>query len=202
MSYRKDNKQKLPFGLDYNDLNVVVDQKRFKLPLPINGPLNNSEKEIAKEYMNFMTNVKESSFYSDLKDDDIQGINDGIERYSDKYRKKRKPNRLLADHPFIVEFFPEELYDVMGIDNKKKKLLKLNKIQDNKLGENLEDKLRNIEENDNAVLDENNAEKENGEDEFDDEFEEDEDDDYNAEKYFDDGDDDYGADDDDDEAAF
>lgn len=40
---------------------------------------------------------------------------DGIKRYTDRYRKKRKVGRTVDEHPYVIEFFPKELYDVMGV---------------------------------------------------------------------------------------
>lgn len=145
------------------------------------------------------------------------GLNDGIQRYSDKYLKKRKITTSIDDHPYHLEIFPKELYSVMGIN--KKKLLTISKfsnkddiftgsIQDEKAGLSMLEKLKELAED--VDEDDENSEKktttvaatdENIDDEFDDE---DEDDDYNAEKYFDDGDDDEYGDQDDygDEPAF
>ena len=139
-------------------------------------------------------------------------------RYSDKYKKTKKIGRTIEEHPYQLEFFPDELYSVMGISNKqKKKLLSLSKFKaDGGLkqyaareseadsAQSMLEKLKDMAED----LDSNNAnnatkedDNEEIEEEMDDDFEEDDDDDYNAEKYFDDGDDDV-ADDGDDEAAF
>lgn len=157
---------------------------------------------------------------------------DGIERYSDRYKKIQKIGRTIDEHPYQPEYFPSELYSVMGITNKhdKKEFLLLSKFKSNgglkqilsneKL-ENLDEqsKLNSMKEKmlsmiDNSVNvndDDNNNdgktrsgdEQEIDEDDLDDEFEDEDDDDYNAEKYFDDGDDDDGGDDGgDDEAAF
>lgn len=143
---------------------------------------------------------------------------DGIERYSDKYKKVKKIGRTIEEHPYQLELFPEELYSVMGISSKqKKKLLSLStfkadggltqfaaRTSEEDTAQSMLDKLKDMAED----LDSNSAnngakedENEEIEEDMDDDFEEDDDDDYNAEKYFDDGDDDI-ADDGDDEAAF
>ncbi|CAI4759639.1 BBF_collapsed_G0046700.mRNA.1.CDS.1 [Saccharomyces cerevisiae] len=57
---------------------------------------------------------------------DEDDTNDGIERYSDKYLKKRKIGISIDDHPYNLNLFPNELYNVMGIN--KKKLLAISKF--------------------------------------------------------------------------
>ena len=149
-------------------------------------------------------------FRSEIKD--AEGINDGLKRYSDKYVKKRKISPSIDDHPYAIEFFPSELYKVMGVDEgKKKKLLTLSKLRNSKevleslenddIGKSMLERLKNIaeDENEDTNTKEDVPEFEENDDEFDDE---DDDDDYNAEKYFDDGEDFGDADDFDDEAAF
>ncbi|CDK25321.1 unnamed protein product [Kuraishia capsulata CBS 1993] len=219
----------LPFGLDYHDIKKTGEDEPLKYPLPVNSQMTQKERDSAKHLINFTKLMRDGPFYTgklDSVDSDKSnkkaekdanyyegGINDGIKRYSDRYRKKRKTVRSIDDHPYIIQFFPDELLSVMGVDNsKKKKLLSISRYKissDPNFGDLIkksEDKsseimsrLQDVEEDTTT-----NQEVENDEDvEEDDEFEEDEDDDYNAEKYFDDGDDD-GRDDDDggDEAAF
>lgn len=45
----------------------------------------------------------------------FEGLNDGIKRYTDRYHKKRKVGRSVDEHPYVVDFFPKELYPAMGI---------------------------------------------------------------------------------------
>lgn len=143
----------------------------------------------------------------DKSEIDEEGINDGIKRYSDRYIKKRKIGRSIDEHPYVIEFFPQELYKVMGVDDKKKKkLLSLSKLKNSK------EVIDNLENDGNSILERLKGmaeEEENKKDEepepeenLDDEFEEEDDDDYNAEKYFDDGEDFGDEDDYNDEAAF
>ncbi|ODV98448.1 hypothetical protein PACTADRAFT_48210 [Pachysolen tannophilus NRRL Y-2460] len=243
------NRALLPFGLEYNDVNSPhFEEESSKLTIPIDGPSTNAEKESAKQSIKFQNILKNGPFYtgslqsaainvqnnnnkvnkkSQIIYNDQDGINDGIKRYSDRHRQKRKIGRSIDEHPYVIEFFPEELYTVMGIDNKrKKKLLSLSNYSKNleqddrlillektkKINEKLEN-LKNISDETSinasaGIGGASNQEDEDVEDEDaaaeeDDEFEEEDDDDYNAEKYFDDGDDVYGDDDEDDnEAAF
>lgn len=135
-----------------------------------------------------------------------------IQRYSDRYKKVKKVGRSIDEYPYQLEFFPEELYSVMGITKKKKKLLLSSYKDDGGLAsftvaqsedtaQLMLEKLKSLAEDLDADPQTNPEEENAEEDDFDDEFEEDDDDDYNAEKYFDDGDDDMG-DDGDEEAAF
>ncbi|SCU85576.1 LADA_0D08350g1_1 [Lachancea dasiensis] len=216
----------LPFGLSYSDVGANENTELPTIPLPVNGLLSATERATAVNYINFVTAVREGPFYTGslelsvdgqgknqkLIDDD--GISDGIERYSDRYLKKRKIGVSIDEHPFHLEFFPEELYQVMGIN--KKKLLALSQLDkrtdvytgsdikdDDAAGLSMLEKLKGLaEDEDEAANGEGKDENKEPED-VDEEFDSDEDDDYNAEKYFDDGDDDAGDDDDyGDEPAF
>ncbi|OWB73135.1 nucleotidyltransferase activity protein [[Candida] boidinii] len=232
MSFRdRGNRVLLPFGLEYSDI-IQEQDKGLIYPLPINGPVTKLEDDSSKQFTNFTELMKNGNFYSgklesllpDYTNSKISylegGVNDGIKRYSDRYRKQSKAGRSIQDHPFNLEFFPQELHSVMisknNNKNKKKKILALSnyskgvdndmsefiKLSEEEKKKELLDRINNVEEDDNENAVNENPEDEEDEDE-DEEFEEDEDDDYNAEKYFDDGDD-YGDEEDggDDEAAF
>ncbi|CCH43573.1 DNA-directed RNA polymerase III subunit [Wickerhamomyces ciferrii] len=210
----------LPFGLDYSDLNNGnKENEKPQIPLPVNGNSSKLEKIVASHFLNFQTTVKDGPFYtgSNLEIEntkgkteiDEEGINDGLKRYSDRYRKKRKIGRSIDEHPYVIEFFPQELYKVMGVDDKKKKkLLSLAKLKNSKevldnldnpaIGESILEKLKDMAEDEDDKEEPDPEPEEN----FDDEFESDDDDDYNAEKYFEDGDDFAEEDDFNDEAAF
>lgn len=216
-----------------------MDNRILKFPLPVNGELNKIERQFAQQFLNYAKTMRDSSFYTGsfaslknqvtsegkvkkrLKFDESEGINDGIKRYSDRFRKKRKIGRSIDEHPYNLEFFPQELYSVMGVDKKKRKMLAISsyKAQSDNLDvsgllqrneqdkademlERLHSMAESLDANGNVINKDDKAEEE--EEAIDDEFEEDDDDDYNAERYFNDGDDDeYGDEDNgDDEAAF
>lgn len=234
----------LPFGLGYGDVGKNHITEFPSIPLPINGPITNKERSLAVKYINFAKTVKDGPFYTGsmnliidqernsksgkrktniiLDEDDT---NDGIERYSDKYLKKRKIGISIDDHPYNLNLFPNELYNVMGIN--KKKLLAISKfnnadnvftgtgLQDENIGISMLAKLKELAEDaDDATTggattkDTNKTGEGDDDDLADDDFEEDEDeeddDDYNAEKYFNNGDeDDYGEEEEtNEEAAF
>lgn len=229
----------LPFGLGYGDVGKNHITEFPSIPLPINGPITNKERSLAIKYINFAKTVKDGPFYTgsmnliiDQQDNkknkkssgkrknniilDEDDSNDGIERYSDKYIKKRKIGVSVDDHPYNLNLFPNELYNVMGIN--KKKLLTISKfsnsdnvftgtgLQDENIGLSMLAKLKELAEDADdatsttggAATKEANKTGDGDDDELaDDDFEEDEDeeddDDYNAEKYFNNGDDDdYG----------
>lgn len=135
----------LPFGLGYGDVGKNHITEFPSIPLPINGPITNKERSLAVKYINFGKTVKDGPFYTgsmsliiDQQENSKSGkrkpniildeddTNDGIERYSDKYLKKRKIGISIDDHPYNLNLFPNELYNVMGIN--KKKLLAISKF--------------------------------------------------------------------------
>ncbi|CAB4252295.1 similar to Saccharomyces cerevisiae YNL151C RPC31 RNA polymerase III subunit C31 [Maudiozyma barnettii] len=218
----------LPFGLAYTDVSGSQNTEFPVIPLPVNNPITKKEQITAITYINQTDAIKDGPFYlgsisdsTDSNDTKTPTTNsDNIERYSDKYLKKRKIGISIDDHPYHLELFPKELYNVMGIN--KKKLVKIRKMNNNKnnvftgtlddetLGLSVLEKLKQLAEN---VDDEDNNEDENtnrrGDDDisdndFDEDEDEDDDNDYNGERYFDNGDDDgYGDEDDNgDEPAF
>lgn len=214
----------LPFGLAYNDVSGSKNTEFPVIPLPVNNPVTKQERIIAVTYINQTEAIKDGPFYlGDVDNSNTSTTNDDhIERYSDRYLKKRKIGISIDDHPYHLELFPKELYNVMGIN--KKKLVKIRKLNNNtnniftgendeSLGLSVLEKLKQLAEN----VDDDDEEGANGEEnanrradgeisdnDYDEDEEEDDDNDYNAEKYFDDGDDDgYGDDDDNgDEPAF
>lgn len=224
MSFRGRNTGKtlLPFGLDYSDvLNNGNSAERPQLVLPVHGPLTESEIDASTQSIAFCQLMADGGFYTGSINDvtsekraHTTTNDDGIERYSDRYKKVKKIGRTIDQHPYQLELFPEELYSVMGVTGKQKKKLlalstyKLNgglkqygtSLNDNEDPDSITEKLKSMADDlaDNA---DDGEDEQDDEDDFDDEFEEDDEDDYNAEKYFDDGDDD-GGDDGGDEAAF
>ncbi|CAK9436435.1 uncharacterized protein LODBEIA_P09930 [Lodderomyces beijingensis] len=244
------NRTLLPFGLDYADIlqsSETIEKPQYVLP--VNMDPNNSEQLVAKRAMTFAKLMSEGPFYTgsvadcqlpttkiamahtqgeklqneEIKNEKLNAANDddGIERYSDRYKKKQKIGRTIEEHPYQLQFFPEELYSVMGISSKqKKKILSLSKFNSNgglrefmsdeknhqleeeaKLKALKEQMLSQVGHDDDDHKDDEKEEQSEPES-VDDEFEDEDDDDYNAEKYFDDGDDDVGDDGGDDEAAF
>lgn len=213
MSYknRSGSRVLLPFGLDYSDvLSPGQTTEGPKIELPVHGPLSAYEETCAKQALAVTKLLFNGPFYAGSMDAEAKkSAAETIERYSDKYKTVKKVGRTVDEYPYQLELFPEELYSVMGISNKKKKLL-LSSFQadgglsqyelplDAETAQLMLDKLKNLAEDLDAQPAQDEVEEE---EDFDDAFEEDDDDDYNAEKYFDDGDDDM-ADDGDDEAAF
>lgn len=223
----------LPFGLNYEDVKTYDSADVPSIPLPVNNPISTRERALAINYIKLEQTMRDGPFYTgsiSLKVDNSEGNSekknkkktmveeegrkDGIERYSDRFLKKRKIGASIDDHPFQLEVFPKELYSIMGIN--KKKLLSISTFdntdniftggsQDESTAMNMLEKLKALAEDE----DEDGQKDEPGrkDDEVvDEDFEDDEDDDddYNAEKYFNDGDDDEYGDEDDygDEPAF
>lgn len=224
-------RQLLPFGLDWADIQQVSTQS-FEFPIPINGAPTNIETDCYQQFINLTTIMKDSSFYTgnlkSLVTDNSNnggkksnivylegGVNDGLKRYSDKYRKQIKIGKSITDFPFHLQYFPDELYSVMNSKSGKKSFSVTKYKKSSKNGTDMDKLIKSAEErqkeimeklnevvsnaNDDDIDDVDNREEEEN---IDDEFEDEDDDDYNAEKYFDDGDDFDEGDDGDDEAAF
>lgn len=214
MSFRKQSSGRmlLPFGLDYSDiLSQGETTEKPVLELPVHGPLSQYEEDVAKQSLAFARLLYDGPFYTgapEQKDTELEPI----QRYSDRFKKRKKVSRSIDEYPYQLEFFPEELYSVMGISKLKKKLLlskykkdgglkQLNVSEKDDSAESMLEKLKSLAEDLDADPAPQNEQDDVEEEDHDDEYEEDDDDDYNAEKYFDGGDDDLG-DDGDDEAAF
>ncbi|KAF6005736.1 hypothetical protein HII12_005310 [Brettanomyces bruxellensis] len=219
MSWRRGPRILLPFGLDYADVEQTAEGEKLKFVLPINGKPTALEDECSKQFLNFTDLMKNGVFYTgtleSLKASSKKrhvtyyegGVNDGLSRYSDRFRKKIKIGRSINEHPFILDIFPQELRSVMTRGDKKhgslqltsKKNIKklIEKTKEEKRNE-IQERLNNVEGNDSEV------DKHSEEEDDDEQFEDDYDDDYNAERYFEDGDDLGGEEEDagDDEAAF
>lgn len=211
---RSANRVLLPFGLEHADvLSQGQETEGPTLELPVHGPLSSSEESAAKQALALAKLLYDGPFYTGAaeKSGSTPSV-DSIERYSDRYKKVKKVTRSIDEYPYQLNYFPEELYLVMGLTNKKKRLLLSTYKTDGGLaplevqpeGESAEmmlEKLKSLAEDLDANPQNAQGEEEVEEEDVDDEFEEDDDDDYNAEKYFDDDGDDMG-DDDNDEAAF
>lgn len=215
----------LPFGLDWADIQQNATET-LEFPVPINGKPSSLEIESFQQFTNLTNLMKDSSFYTgNLKSISTEeegkkkhtvylegGVNDGLKRYSDKYRKKIRIGKSITDHPFILHYFPEELHSVMFSKNGKKSL-GVSKYKKNSKNMDIDKMIKSAEEKQKEIMDRLNEvaantndddvdDHEEEEENYDDDFEDDEDDDYNAEKYFDDGDDFDENDDGDEEAAF
>lgn len=205
----------LPFGLDYSD--VLSQSNSTEKPLyelPVHGPLSPHEEEVARQSLAFSRLMYDGPFYTGSAKAERTAQPEPIQRYSDRFKKVKKVGRSVDEYPYQLEFFPEELFSVMGITKQKKKLLLSSYRADGGVKQfdvdengdtalSMLEKLRNLAEDLDANPNHEQNNDEEAEEDVDDNFDEDEedDDDYNAEKYFEDGDDDVG-DDGDDEAAF
>lgn len=213
-------RQLLPFGLEWADVSAASGGPEREYPLPINGRPTAREVRRVGAFASLVAATKASSFYSGPlnhpqgvakpRDHLEGGVNDGIQRYSDKYRRRIKVSRSLVDHPFQAQVFPPELQVIVAPRKGRGKTLGVASVRANgQLELNIDrlinhkqeimDRLEDVEANANANVDEDEEPEE--EENIDDEFEDEDDDDYNAEKYFDDGDE-YEEDQGDDEAAF
>lgn len=235
------------FNFDYSATNSSLPHPI--VPLPVNQSSTNALScRIGKNYKNISHLFRKSQFYTgDLVPLDIldryNKVDDGIERYGDKYKHK-KITKLKTDeddenvdeghvdgdgegkldHPFHLEFIPQELKSIIK-KNSNNNALQKQAVSSNKLlnffdpesatqkknGENDASDDIDFNKEFSKYITEEAEKKDNDEDadqaeDVDDEdeaFDDEEDDgDYDAENYFDNGEEDYGDDAGDDEAVF
>ncbi|KAG7923850.1 hypothetical protein KL905_000004 [Ogataea polymorpha] len=224
MAYgEKKRKGLASFSLDFTDAGSYVDTSDCIYSQPLSGSLTMREKEEVFKFTHFCDIINTSYYYTDNLSSQISNKNsitkyknrstsdEGITRYSDRYRKTiQKQDKSLNYYSSI--FFPKEL-KISGFGRKSGKggaskfaFTTFSKplVTELPSSMNLKEKQKHIIEKFDSVedFDEDAVEVEEEEDEEDDEFEEEDDDDYNAEKYFDDGEFDDADEDGDDEVAF
>ncbi|AOW03749.1 DNA-directed RNA polymerase III, subunit Rpc31 [Yarrowia lipolytica] len=204
--------------------------------VPLQDPPSASEREVAAQFYKFQAEVRDGPLYTGsvevktgpngqkkasrilIEVDDA--CDDGIRRYTDRYRKKRKVGRSIDEHPYILELFPQELHEAMGAKKEAGEDVKRRRAGISKFANSLiqadEADLSPVElearlkaQQALTMVDDKELEARLGqeaadseEEEIEDDVYDDEDDnDYNAEGYFDNGDED-DDDGDDDEANF
>nr|QFP92352.1 fatty acid synthase subunit alpha [Ogataea thermomethanolica (nom. inval.)] len=215
-------KNPLPFGLDFTDIKNDISGANRLYPILLDGLPTRRELDETFKFSHFCDIINNSYYYTnDLKSYITQkqkqtgkysanAIGDGIERFSDKYRRAhQKPCNNL--NYYSSNLFPSEL-KLPGLSpstgkksNSKTAFTSFTKMSAETFSTlSAEDKQKLLIEKFNSVddFDEEVVDGDEDDDEDDDEFEEEDDDDYNAEKYFDDGEFDDGDDDADDEVAF
>lgn len=109
--------------------------------VPIQTKASRDERIGASHFLKFRTEIRDGPLYTgDVPDDsgsksknkrkarqvvkvEIESassttggvLNDGIKRYTDRYHKKRKAGKSVEEHPYVIDFFPKELYSAMGV---------------------------------------------------------------------------------------
>lgn len=125
------NSFNIPLGIAYQDIlsqSQLHNSEVPKLSLPVNNSIITQRETLVASYcMAHLNYVKDSVF--NLGDVPKKGSNlveldnsNEIERYGDKYLKHKKSLggvESLEDHPFHKDLFPEELFNVMGVNKKK-----------------------------------------------------------------------------------
>lgn len=201
MSFKKSStRPALLFGVGMDDLkDEELTSDRPFIELPVHSALSPYEEKAAKQAIALQKLVYNGLFFTGLNTEDSESAAPPIERYSDRYKQVKKVGISIDEYPYQLDFFPKELYPVMGISKKKKQLLMSSFKADGGLAlynfhalEETVDVLDKVK----ALADQLDV---NGEEEFeeaaedddiDDQFELDDDNDYNAEQYFENGDED------------
>ncbi|KAK8246910.1 DNA-directed RNA polymerase III, subunit Rpc31 [Phyllosticta capitalensis] len=211
----------VPWEVDHD---LKIDHKPSELfppkPAPIAPPARRYEKATVARYRALRERIHEGPLYTVLGDTSRVGKGRGqataasnsnpfesMPTYTQKYKKQRRTIPRLDTRPYIMRFFPTELWTTLdpamreGADaerrNKRKKLkialsTRLSRLEqleeDGNLGHDDDDEL--------AKGDDDDAPPEEEEQDVDFEEDEDDDDDYNAENYFSNGEEeDYGDED-------
>ncbi|KAL8721232.1 MAG: hypothetical protein Q9225_002044 [Loekoesia sp. 1 TL-2023] len=177
------------------------------------APLGNTEKAQVAAFRSLRARIHEGPFYTILDEDSRIGKRttkssaasfnpfEGMPTYSQKYMKKKRRLPKLSARPYVLKYFPKELWPTLDPKNHKP-TSSINGVlkktsNTSKMG-NLQETAGEIsggEEEDGAPA-ERDPDEEVMDEPVDDAFDEDDDDggDYNAEQYFDDGGDDLGDD--------
>lgn len=213
MSFRKSSSRPaLLFGVGMDDLKAEeqTSDKPF-IELPVHSALNPFEENAAKQAIALQKLMLNGPFFTGSAVEESKAAAAPIERYSDRYKKVQKVGTSIDEYPYQLEFFPKELYSVMGLSKQKKALLMsafkadggLVKYESTSTDDSVDvlERLKQMAEQLDAEGPDQNADELPEEDEVDDQFESDDDNDYNAEQYFENGDDDMGEEEEE-EAAF
>ncbi|KAL8919041.1 MAG: hypothetical protein Q9208_007007 [Pyrenodesmia sp. 3 TL-2023] len=173
-------------------------------------PLTAAEKAQVATFLSLRARIREGPFYTILDDDARVGKKTaasaaatfdpfgGMPTYSQKYMKKRRRLPKMSARPYVLKYFPKELWSTLDPKNHKpskpnavtangtrktKPTDRKKGMQDAAEGEQISG------DEDDPAMGERDPDEEAMEEPVEDEFDEDDDDggDYNAEQYFDDG---------------
>lgn len=208
----------VPFDADI-DLDRPTPTPLFPSYRPtLPAPLSNAEKAQVAAFFSFRTRIHEGPFYTKVGSDariEKRSLNssaatfdpfEGMPRYSQKYMKKRRRLPKLSARPYILKYFPKELWSTLDPKNHKPssstRLPSINGVRKKvpnttkrkAVPETTAAEASGDEEEGLTV--ERDPDEEAMDEPKDDDFDEDDEDggDYNAEQYFDDGGDDLGDD--------
>jgi len=163
---------------------------------PVQNPLTKLERVIVSRYRHHREKIHSGPLYTVMARK--RGMEDpfnDVVRYSMKYAKRVRRAPKLDARPYVISFFPQELWATLGVEEGGaeeggkavgKKRLAFEAL-DSVLGEGEGDEEDEVE-GDKKEDGEKEGEEEEEEEEKD-QFSDDDDDDYNAEQYFEDGDD-------------
>ncbi|KAL8853669.1 MAG: hypothetical protein Q9221_001480 [Calogaya cf. arnoldii] len=191
---------------------------RYNPPPP--APLSATEKAQVSSFLSLRSRIHEGPFYT-IIDNTSSRISktskpsaanfdpfEGMPSYSQKYIKKRRRLPKLSARPYVLKYFPHELYPVLDPTNYKSSSLNTTverRTVPRRSTVTKEGAGAGVTSGDEEEAAEKDPDEEAMNAAVDDEFDEDEDDDaggdYNAEQYFDDGGDDAGEDGDGDEGG-
>ncbi|KAF8543224.1 DNA-directed RNA polymerase III, subunit Rpc31 [Trichophaea hybrida] len=190
-----------PFGGDDIKPDYSVTELFPPQPPPVQSALSKEERAMVQRYRSHREKIHNGPLYTVMvtKRGASNDPFNGVARYSEKYKKKTRKAPKLDARPYVIEFFPEELYATLGVDGKtgvkEKKTLVLSALDSL-----LEDGV-GLDEDADGEEEKKKEEEEDVEDveeEEEDDFMDDDEGDYNAEQYFSGGSDisDMGDDDD------
>jgi len=186
--------------------------------VPCVRPLSSREESEVDRYRQLRENFHESSFFTVLDAAGILAKNDpfhGMPSYAEKYQKKRRTIPRLEGRPYVLKFFPRDLWQTVqpnykpdgifgGLESFKRHGLKRGFEDEEEEDEDDAAKRRKSDDDEESSRkgdreegDDLDEDEEQDEQLVDDDFSEDDDEmggDYNAEQYFDAGDDDVDGD--------
>ncbi|KAG8626737.1 hypothetical protein KVT40_005682 [Elsinoe batatas] len=207
-------------GLDDPAVQGLIDTKPSetfpKIDPPIARPPDHAERASVHNYRTLRARIHDGPFYCIL--DPSARVSksrrgrdrtpptalfnpfEGQQTYSQRFKKQRNHLPNLHKRPFVKEYFPQELWDTIGVDVKGEKTHQISKMvnidkwadapdEDEPKDENMDEDADEEKEDKPDEEDKDDEEEDKDPDQFD-EDDEDEDDDYNAEQYFEGGEDD------------
>ncbi|PWW79375.1 hypothetical protein C7212DRAFT_37970, partial [Tuber magnatum] len=107
-----------PFGHDPDNPPDYSTTELFPpQPPPVPNPLSKNERHIVARYRLYREKIHNGPLYTVMgKKRGMEDPFNDVSKYSAKYKRQKRRVPKLDSRPYVKEFFPEELWDTLGID--------------------------------------------------------------------------------------